>query len=131
MNKKKNWKSTSSCEKVLVEDVEEWPIQLLRTLDVFSDCGGLSKGLCEAVVADVQWAIVNVKTAVEAFKMNNPPGCVVFNEDCNLLLRRLIDGDTTDINGQQLPQKGELDLLCGRPPCTWVSAPNLAHIMIH
>lgn len=36
----------------------------------------------------------------------------------------LFQGDTCDDNAQQLPQKGEVELLCGGPPCQGFSGMN-------
>ena len=47
----------------------------------------------------------------------------VFAEDCNLLLKLAMDGEKK-FNGQSLPQKGQVDLLCGGPPCQGFSGMN-------
>ena len=35
-----------------------------------------------------------------------------------------LQGKTHDANGQRLPQKGDVDLLCGGPPCQGFSGMN-------
>ncbi|XP_023289399.1 DNA (cytosine-5)-methyltransferase 1 [Orussus abietinus] len=95
----------------------------LRTLDVFAGCGGLSEGLRQAGVAESLWAIEKEEPAAHAYRFNNPD-TVVFSEDCNVLLKRVMDGDETDDNGQRLPKKGEVELLCGGPPCQGFSGMN-------
>ncbi|KAG7199233.1 hypothetical protein KM043_018102 [Ampulex compressa] len=95
----------------------------LKTLDVFAGCGGLSEGLRQAGVVDNRWAIEKEEPAACAYRLNNP-GTTVFCEDCNVLLRKVMNGDVTDNNGQKLPQKGEVELLCGGPPCQGFSGMN-------
>ncbi|KAK7495817.1 hypothetical protein BaRGS_00013037, partial [Batillaria attramentaria] len=106
------------------ETVEEKvAVHRLRTLDVFAGCGGLSEGFHQAGMAESRWAIEKEEPAAQAFRLNNP-GCTVFTDDCNLLLRRAIDGETTNDLGQRLPLKGEVELLCGGPPCQGFSGMN-------
>ena len=95
----------------------------LATLDVFSGCGGLSRGLHEAGVAESRWAIELLAPAARAFKANNPD-CTVFTEDCNKLLDLAMKGRETNGKGQRLPRKGKIDLLCGGPPCQGFSSMN-------
>ena len=38
-------------------------------------------------------------------------------QDCNAVLRMAMDGVITNKLGQKIPQKGEVELLCGGPPC--------------
>ncbi|KAL2747796.1 DNA (cytosine-5)-methyltransferase PliMCI isoform X1 [Vespula maculifrons] len=95
----------------------------LRTLDLFAGCGGLSEGLHQAGIAENKWAVEKEDAAACAYKLNNPKA-IVFSEDCNILLRRVMNGDICDDNAQQLPQKGEVELLCGGPPCQGFSGMN-------
>lgn len=46
-----------------------------------------------------------------------------WNEYSNLFFT-LMQGDVYDNNGQRLPQKGEVELLCGGPPCQGFSGMN-------
>jgi DNA (cytosine-5)-methyltransferase 1 len=94
----------------------------LKCLDIFAGCGGLSEGLHQAGIAESHWAIEKVESAAKAFKKNNP-NCTVFDEDCNLLLKLVMDGETK-YNGQKLPLKGQVELLCGGPPCQGFSGMN-------
>ena len=94
----------------------------LKCLDIFSGCGGLSEGLHQAGVAESLWAIEKVESAAKAFKKNNPD-CSVFAEDCNLLLKLAMEGETR-YKGQSLPLKGQVELLCGGPPCQGFSGMN-------
>lgn len=95
----------------------------LRTLDVFSGCGGLSEGFHQAGVAESCWAIEVFEPAANAFKLNNP-NATVFTDDCNLLLTMAMEGAPTNGKGQKLPCKGEVELLCGGPPCQGFSGMN-------
>ncbi|GFN82630.1 DNA (cytosine-5)-methyltransferase [Plakobranchus ocellatus] len=102
---------------------EKIDIHRLRTLDVFAGCGGLSEGFHQAGIAESRWAIEKEEPAAQAFRLNNP-GCTVFTDDCNLLLQRVMEGNNTNALGQKLPQKGDVELLCGGPPCQGFSGMN-------
>ncbi|XP_037079528.1 DNA (cytosine-5)-methyltransferase 1-like [Pollicipes pollicipes] len=95
----------------------------LRALDVFAGCGGLSAGLHQVGVAVSQWAIEINQPAANAYRLNNPQA-TVFSEDCNHLLQLAIDGAEQNASGQRLPKPGEVDLLCGGPPCQGFSGMN-------
>lgn len=95
----------------------------LRTLDLFAGCGGLSEGFNQAGIAENLWAIEKEEAAANAYRLNNPKA-TVFSDDCNILLQKVMNGDSTDNNGQKLPQKGEVELLCGGPPCQGFSGMN-------
>ncbi|XP_023241204.1 DNA (cytosine-5)-methyltransferase 1-like [Centruroides sculpturatus] len=95
----------------------------LRTLDVFAGCGGLSEGFHKAEISDTLWAIEKEEAAAQAFRLNFP-NCTVFTEDCNVLLRLVMDGNKANDKGQILPQKGDVELLCGGPPCQGFSGMN-------
>ena len=97
--------------------------QRLACLDIFSGCGGLSAGLHQAGVADSKWAVEIFEPAAQAFKLNNPE-CTVFSDDCNLLLTNAITGVKTNERGQVIPLRGQVDLLCGGPPCQGFSGMN-------
>ncbi|XP_006898898.1 PREDICTED: DNA (cytosine-5)-methyltransferase 1 [Elephantulus edwardii] len=104
-------------------EVEEVQLPKLRTLDVFSGCGGLSEGFHQAGVSETLWAIEMWEPAAQAFRLNNP-STMVFNEDCNILLKLVMAGEKTNSKGQKLPQKGDVELLCGGPPCQGFSGMN-------
>ncbi|XP_026327114.1 DNA (cytosine-5)-methyltransferase 1-like isoform X3 [Hyposmocoma kahamanoa] len=103
--------------------IEEKKIKPLRTLDVFAGCGGLSDGLHQAGIAECRWAIENLEAAAHAYSINNK-GCTVFNEDCNALLRDAMSGATHSAGGLRIPMQGEVELLCGGPPCQGFSGMN-------
>ena len=101
--------------------------QPLKCLDVFAGCGGFSCGLHEAGVAESKWAIEFNNAAAKSFKSNNR-NTLVFCEDCNILLKKIMEAEKNDEaafhNGQRLPRKGEVELLCGGPPCQGFSEMN-------
>jgi DNA (cytosine-5)-methyltransferase 1 len=88
----------------------------------------------QAHAADTKWAIEYWKPAADAFKLNNPDAAV-YNGNCNVLLHRAmakagtegqcdaseacvaesaaLDADTVGM----LPLPGEVDFICGGPPC--------------
>ena len=51
---------------------------------------GLSAGLHQSGVAETLWAIENNKSAAQAFQANNPK-CTVFQDDCNVFLRLVLE----------------------------------------
>ncbi|XP_019856377.1 PREDICTED: DNA (cytosine-5)-methyltransferase 1-like, partial [Amphimedon queenslandica] len=95
----------------------------LRMLDVFAGCGGLSEGFHQAGVADSCWAVEIDEPAAQAFRLNYSQ-TTVFTDDCNILLSLVMEGAKTNSRGQSLPQKGDVELLCGGPPCQGFSGMN-------
>ncbi|XP_071444299.1 DNA (cytosine-5)-methyltransferase 1-like [Hetaerina americana] len=114
-----------SKEEVVGDKATEWmPVSHpLQSLDVFAGCGGLSEGLHQSGVAVSKWAIEKEEAAAHAFRLNNP-GCSVFSDDCNDLLRLAMDGKEVNGSGQCIPKKGQVELLCGGPPCQGFSGMN-------
>ncbi|XP_077185875.1 DNA (cytosine-5)-methyltransferase 1 isoform X2 [Paroedura picta] len=119
---KSKMKSSGVSEPSELEAPEVKPPKL-RTLDVFSGCGGLSEGFHQAEVSETLWAIEMWEPAAQAFRLNNP-GTTVFTEDCNVLLKLVMSGEKTNSLGQKLPQKGDVEMLCGGPPCQGFSGMN-------
>ncbi len=100
----------------------------LRGLDVFAGCGGLSYGLEQAGIMESHWAIEVYEPAAKAFKMNHPNSSV-FTEDCNALLKKVMDADAEGMEaavheGKKLPRKGDVEILAGGPPCQGFSGMN-------
>jgi len=91
-------------------------VNSLTCLDLFAGCGGLTIGLGQAGIK-VSWANEIDAHAAETYRRSHP-GCTVFEEDVNLLYRRLLDRDT------DLPRPGEVDLVAGGPPCQGFSGYN-------
>ncbi|XP_050512373.1 DNA (cytosine-5)-methyltransferase PliMCI [Diabrotica virgifera virgifera] len=92
----------------------------LRCMDVFAGCGGLSEGLKMSNIADSRWAIEKEVPAANAFRMNNP-NCKVFNDDCNNLLKLIVNNEAKE---KGLPEKGEVEMIVGGPPCQGFSGMN-------
>lgn len=78
---------------------------------------------CLTGVSETHWAIEMWDPAAQAFRLNNP-GTTVFTEDCNILLKLVMSGEKTNSLGQKLPQKGDVEMLCGGPPCQGFSGMN-------
>ncbi|KAJ9174798.1 hypothetical protein P3X46_013403 [Hevea brasiliensis] len=113
----------------------------LATLDIFAVCGGLSKGLESAGMSVTKCAIEYEERAGEAFKSNHPEALVFIN-NYNMILRAIMSacGDADDcictseaselaakldekeINS--LPRPGEVEFICGGPPCQGFSGMN-------
>lgn len=86
----------------------------------FSCCFALCLSLG---ISETLWAIEMWEPAAQAFRLNNP-GSTVFTEDCNILLKLVMSGEKTNSLGQKLPQKGDVEMLCGGPPCQGFSGMN-------
>ena len=51
---------------------------------------GLSEGFHQAGICESKWAIEIVEPAAQAYRLNNP-GATVFADDCNLLLKMVME----------------------------------------
>ncbi|XP_045468881.1 DNA (cytosine-5)-methyltransferase 1-like isoform X2 [Harmonia axyridis] len=102
----------------------EWPKVAvpLKAMDIFAGCGGLSEGLHQSGICETKWAIEKEAAAAEAFRCNNPK-CKVFTDDCNDLLQMVMN-EQDKAKKIGLPQKGEVELLVGGPPCQGFSGMN-------
>ena len=89
---------------------------------MFTGCGGLSIGLEQSGVAKCRWAIEWDEDAANAFKANSED-CEVIVEDVNKVLRDLLEKGNDSPN-YNLPDKGQVDLMCGGPPCPGFSVMN-------
>ncbi|KAH9026772.1 S-adenosyl-L-methionine-dependent methyltransferase [Lactarius pseudohatsudake] len=108
--------------------------QPLQALELFSGAGGLSIGLEDSGFVETRWAIEYAPSAARTFWYNKQHANV-YNQDCNILLEHAIETD----NGKKLaplqslddgqplptlPKPGEVDLICGGPPCQGFSHAN-------
>lgn len=125
LGKGKGKKGKGQHKNISVEAPEEFytPHRKLRGLDVFAGCGGLSEGFHQAGVTEACWAIECEEPAATAFRMNFP-NATIFTDDCNRLLSMVMNGETINEHGQSLPQKGDVEILCGGPPCQGFSGMN-------
>lgn len=98
-------------------------IEPLRGLDIFAGCGGLSKGLEDSGLVKCKWAIESDGNAAAAFKLNNPHSHVIVR-DCNLVLKIAMSGVPLNKKNQCVPNKGDIDFICGSPPCQGLSGMN-------
>lgn len=90
--------------------------QKLKAFDLFAGAGGLSIGIEQAGI-QVKWANEIDKYACLTYT-NSHPDTVVFSEDVNILLSRIVSG------GDGLPRPGEVDIIVGGPPCQGFSGYN-------
>jgi DNA (cytosine-5)-methyltransferase 1 len=91
-------------------------MKAITCLDLFAGCGGLSVGLAHSGI-DVRWANECDKHAAETFRQSHVE-CAVFEEDVNVLYRRMLDRD------KALPRPGDVDVVAGGPPCQGFSGFN-------
>ncbi|KAL3680908.1 hypothetical protein R1sor_023864 [Riccia sorocarpa] len=114
---------------------------LLSSLDIFAGCGGLSEGLHQSGASTTKWAIEYDQDAADAFKLNHP-SAEVFCDNCNVILRAILEkgGDLDDCFSPpeanelcekmdnemkaKLPVPGEVDFIKGGPPCQGFSGMN-------
>ncbi|XP_026685321.1 DNA (cytosine-5)-methyltransferase 1-like [Diaphorina citri] len=109
------------------EFLPKFPMPLdtpLKCLDLFSGCGGLMEGLCQAGVAKPCWSVELERSEAASYDANFQE-CSVIQDDCNLVLKSLLKGHTQH-KGVSLPQKHEVDLIVAGPPCQGFSQLNRA-----
>ena len=61
-------------------------VHLYPLISIFAAPPGLSEGFHQAGICESSWAIEIEEPAAQAFRLNNP-GSTVFSDDCNELLR--------------------------------------------
>lgn len=102
---------------------DDMVVKKLRTLNVFSGSGGLAEGLNQSEIVDLKWAVEIHKSTCEAYMLNFPQ-VLMFEKDANLFLRDVTSGKTVDASGNNYPLKGDVEFLCGGPPCQGFSTMN-------
>ncbi|XP_066253971.1 DNA (cytosine-5)-methyltransferase PliMCI-like [Euwallacea similis] len=114
-------KGKSNSRKI-IETPPEWDKipQPLRGMDIFAGCGGLSEGLHQSGICETKWAIEFDLAAAQAFRFNYPDA-KVFSEDCNNILKEVLEGKGEH---RGLPKKGDVEMLVGGPPCQGFSGMN-------
>ena len=98
-----------------------YSIEMLKFIDLFSGCGGLSLGLEQSGFEPVCFSEIS-QDAAETYKFNRPH--IDWREGHNYFsdVREMVSGSgaTTPVR-RMLKRKGinlkELDLVCGGPPC--------------
>ena len=104
----------------------------LKTMELFAGCGGLSLGLIQSGVADLKWAAEYEEAPVDSLRANHKDTCKVFHVDCNKMLKDMREADRTGReNSEGYPKKGDVELLCGGPPCQGFSGMNRHHKGTH
>jgi DNA (cytosine-5)-methyltransferase 1 len=122
---------------------EEQQSEKLAAMDMFAGCGGLSEGMHQAGAVETKWAIEFDKEAAAAFQMNNPNAKVYALNINSLLLNCMkkagledylspsVDEDARNQASElkaddfeSLPRPGEVDFICGGPPCQGYSGMN-------
>ncbi|GER54987.1 cytosine-specific methyltransferase [Striga asiatica] len=142
----KSRKSKGKCKEGEVDSEvvklkEESQGHRLATLDIFAGCGGLSEGLEHSGASLTKWAIEYEEAAGDAFRLNHP-GSLVFVNNCNVILRAVMQkcGDADDcistpeaaelaekldqVELDNLPVPGQVDFINGGPPCQGFSGMN-------
>jgi DNA (cytosine-5)-methyltransferase 1 len=87
-----------------------------KVCDLFAGCGGLSHGL-KAAGFETQWAVESNNDAGATYASLHSK-TRLWCEDVNAFLQRCVDSE------RGTPTKGEVDLLCGGPPCQGFSGYN-------
>lgn len=63
---------------------------IIIIITVFTRLIGLSEGLHQSGIAENLWAIEKEEPAAYAYRLNNPK-TTVFSDDCNTLLRKVMN----------------------------------------
>ena len=92
----------------------------LKCFDIFAGCGGFSEGLSQSNFCETKWFIEKCPEAAKAFEINHLQ-VTKFLGDANDILQNLRENSE---HSKKYPQKGEVDVICGGPPCQGHSRMN-------
>ncbi|KAF8891199.1 hypothetical protein BD779DRAFT_1513769 [Infundibulicybe gibba] len=108
----------------------------LRGLELFSGAGGLGSGMDLSGVVETKYAVEFSPSAASTYQQNHPH-TQVYCQDTNLLLKHAIEThegkeprpllsnfDNGRAYCKPMPQKGEVDIIFGGPPCQSFSGAN-------
>ncbi|RGB28937.1 hypothetical protein C1646_672845 [Rhizophagus diaphanus] len=97
------------------------PCTKLKCLDLFCGGGSLGRGFEDAGFVECKWAIDTNETAMKTYMHNSKQGDVVLiNESVNKILANAMKNK----NNQNLPNKGEVDIMLAGSPCQGFSRIN-------
>ncbi|EJD02255.1 S-adenosyl-L-methionine-dependent methyltransferase [Fomitiporia mediterranea MF3/22] len=100
----------------------------LRAMNLFSGASGLTVGMDHSGFVKTCWAVEHSPSTARSLKANHE-GIIVYNRDCNDLLKYAVDleagkrlPDLLSLGPEKevlpsLPRPGEVDLIMGGPPC--------------
>ncbi|XP_065336824.1 DNA (cytosine-5)-methyltransferase PliMCI-like [Cloeon dipterum] len=95
----------------------------LRCLDLFAGCGGLTLGLEMSKLTSSLWALDSDPIACKTFA-ENFQHATVFQATATDWLKELRSGQLLSKKGQRLPQRGDVEMIVGGPPCQGFSHLN-------
>ncbi|KAK7693946.1 hypothetical protein QCA50_003520 [Cerrena zonata] len=107
----------------------------LRCLELFAGAGGLSTGMELSGTVKTMWAVEIDPSAAFSFQASHPHA-TVYNQSCNLLLKHAMetfeDQSPKPLKSlhkvskelPSMPMPGEVDFICGGPPCQSFSGMN-------
>ncbi|KAG8699837.1 hypothetical protein FRC09_006344, partial [Ceratobasidium sp. 395] len=126
-----DFNSISACTRCKDDSLS--PVPKMRMLDLFGGVGGLSKGLVQAGICELKYMVDHNSSACAAYSTNFPKAKSIHG-DVNVVLSRTIlaaegrDKYLAALNDQDrsslLPKQGEIDFICGGPPCQSFSGAN-------
>ncbi|CAG8627269.1 14324_t:CDS:10 [Funneliformis mosseae] len=97
------------------------PCTKLKCLDLFCGGGSLGRGFEDAGFVECKWAIDTNESAMKTYMHNSKQGDVVLiNESVNKILANVMRNE----NNQNLPKKGEVDIILAGSPCQGFSRIN-------